>query len=213
MRNQGLYVKIGKRLVDLAVAIPALALLTPLMATICGAILLLMGRPVFFRQQRSGLHGEPFRLLKFRSMLDVRDETGGPLPDCERMTQFGRFLRSWSLDELPQLWSVLLGDLSLIGPRPLLVGYEKYYTPRQARRLKVRPGLAGYAALFGRNAQSWENIFERDVWYVDHVSFGLDVEIMLKLIPLVLSRRGIERGDHDRGSPFAEALGQSSRQT
>jgi len=139
-------------------------------------------------------------------MVDARGARGEPLPDTERLTTYGRLLRSTSMDELPGLWNVLKGDMSLIGPRPLPVEYCACYTDEQANRLEAVPGLAGYAALFGRNAQSWESIFRHDIWYVSHVSFGLDLKTIFGLAGVVLHREGIDRGSHDCGSPFAERL-------
>jgi lipopolysaccharide/colanic/teichoic acid biosynthesis glycosyltransferase len=145
-------------------------------------------------------------LYKFRSMIDARGARGELLPDAERLTTYGRLLRATSIDELPGLWNVLKGDMSLIGPRPLPVEYCACYTDEQAQRLEAVPGLAGYAALFGRNAQSWESIFRHDVWYAQHVSFRLDLKTMFGLAGVVLRREGIDRGRHDCGSPFADRL-------
>jgi len=166
----------------------------------------LLGRPILFKQKRAGYRGNPFMLLKFRSMTDAVDERRKPLPDNQRLTGYGRILRATSIDELPGLWNVIKGEMSLIGPRPLPVEYCDYYNHQQARRLEAMPGFAGYAALFGRNAQPWESIFERDVWYVQHVSLGLDLKIILGIIGVVMSRKGIDRGDHNRDSDFQRRI-------
>jgi lipopolysaccharide/colanic/teichoic acid biosynthesis glycosyltransferase len=144
-------------------------------------------------------------------MNDARDERGDLLSDSQRLTTFGRILRSTSVDELPGLWNVLRGDLSLIGPRPLPVAYDAYYTDEQRKRLDAKPGLAGYAALFGRNAQSWESIFERDAWYVEHISLLLDLKILFGIALVVLSGKGIDRGDHNRESEFQRRIEARSR--
>ena len=180
-----------KRLLDAVVAGAALLLLSPLLALTALAVLVKLGRPVCFVQVRPGLGGRLFRLVKFRTMLDSVDSRGRPLPDSERLTTFGRFLRSTSLDELPELWNVLRGDMSLVGPRPLLVQYLPLYTPFQRRRHEVRPGLTGWAQVNGRNAVDWPERFALDVWYVDHVGFVLDMKILLLTIAHVVSRRGI----------------------
>jgi lipopolysaccharide/colanic/teichoic acid biosynthesis glycosyltransferase len=150
-----------------------------------------LGAPVFFRQQRPGLHGRPFTILKFRTMRDAVDAGGSPLPDAERLTRLGKFLRSTSLDELPELLNVLGGDMSLVGPRPLLMQYLERYTPEQARRHEVRPGITGWAQVNGRNAITWERKFELDVWYVDHRSFLLDLRILARTLAGVVRREGI----------------------
>jgi sugar transferase EpsL len=150
-----------------------------------------LGRPVLFRQQRPGLGGQPFTLLKFLTMSETCDKNGNLLPDGERLTRFGRFLRGTSLDELPELWNVLRGDMSLVGPRPLLMQYLKRYTPEQARRHQAKPGITGWAQVNGRNALSWEEKFALDVWYVDHVGLSLDARILWRTVGQVLSRRGV----------------------
>ena len=150
-----------------------------------------LGSPVFFRQTRPGLHGQPFEMVKFRTMTDTRGPDGKLLPDADRLTSFGRFLRASSLDELPELWNVLKGDMSLVGPRPLLMEYLPLYSPEQARRHDVRPGITGWAQVNGRNALSWEEKFKLDVWYVDHRSLWLDVKILWLTLRKVLVREGI----------------------
>ena len=180
-----------KRLFDLFVAATALLLLAPLLLVLAWLVRRRIGAPVLFRQLRPGLHSRPFELLKLRSMREALDERGRPLPDAERLTPFGRFLRASSLDELPELWNVLRGDMSLVGPRPLLMEYLPLYTPEQARRHAVRPGITGWAQVNGRNALSWEEKFRLDVWYVDHRSFRLDLRILLLTLKRVLAREGI----------------------
>ncbi|SEI46555.1 Sugar transferase involved in LPS biosynthesis (colanic, teichoic acid) [Azotobacter beijerinckii] len=180
-----------KRLIDLLAAALGLLLLAPLLLALAWLVRRRIGAPVLFRQLRPGLHGRPFALLKFRSMREALDERGRPLPDAERLTPFGRFLRATSLDELPELWNVLRGDMSLVGPRPLLIEYLPLYTPEQARRHAVRPGITGWAQVNGRNALSWEEKFRLDVWYVDHRSLRLDLHILLLTLKRVLAREGI----------------------
>jgi lipopolysaccharide/colanic/teichoic acid biosynthesis glycosyltransferase len=209
---EGFYVQTGKRCFDLAVGAFAFVLLLIPQLFVALMVLLFLGRPVLFRQRRSGRLGQSFTLLKFRSMNDRRDATGKLLPDSIRLTRLGRFLRSTSLDELPALWNVLRGDLSLIGPRPLPIQYTPLYDTTQRRRLDLRPGMAGYAALFGRNAQSWESIFAHDVWYVEHVSLLLDLKVILGILRVVVSREGIDRGDHSNSSEFQQRIDAASRE-
>jgi lipopolysaccharide/colanic/teichoic acid biosynthesis glycosyltransferase len=181
----------GKRFLDLAVALPALLVLSPLMGLIALLVRLLMGPPVLFRQQRPGLHGAPFTLLKFRTMTNARDEQGNLLSDAERLTPFGRFLRATSLDELPELINVVKGEMSLVGPRPLLMEYLDRYTPEQMRRHEVKPGITGWAQVNGRNALTWEEKLALDVWYVDHQTLALDLRILCLTIWKLLRREGI----------------------
>ena len=181
----------SKRLFDIVAAAAALVLLSPLLAIVALMVALKMGRPIFFRQQRPGLNETPFHMLKFRTMRDARDAAARPLSDADRLTPFGRWLRSTSLDELPELWNVLKGELSLVGPRPLLMEYLPRYSPTQRRRHEVRPGLTGWAQVHGRNAVDWEDRFRLDVWYVDNRSFWLDMKILAMTVRLVLSRRGV----------------------
>ena len=185
-----------KRLFDLLVTLPALLLLAPVLALIALLVRLKLGAPVLFRQQRPGLHGEPFTLYKFRTMTGTRDAEGNLLPDAERLTSFGRFLRSSSLDELPELFNVLKGEMRLVGPRPLRMEYLPLYTPEQARRHDVRPGITGWAQVNGRNLLTWEEKFEMDVWYVDNYSFLLDLRILLMTVEQVLKRKGISAEAH-----------------
>ena len=180
-----------KRLLDFTAALLGLiALALPLLILIA-LIRRKLGSPVFFTQVRPGMHGKPFKMVKFRSMLSERSTDGELLPDAVRLTPFGRFLRSTSLDELPELWNVLKGDMSLVGPRPLLMEYLPLYSPEQARRHEVRPGITGWAQVNGRNAISWEDKFKLDVWYVDHCSLWLDIKILWLTVKKVLVREGI----------------------
>lgn len=180
-----------KRLLDIFVAALGLLLLLPLLAVVAWLIRRNLGSPVLFRQVRPGLDGKPFEMIKFRTMQDVVDVAGKPLPDSERMSPFGSFLRSSSLDELPELWNVLKGDMSLVGPRPLLMEYLPLYSPEQYRRHEVRPGVTGWAQINGRNALSWEEKFKLDVWYVDNRSLWLDLKIIFLTIKKVFARDGI----------------------
>lgn len=180
-----------KRIVDVFLASVALLLLCPLLLIVSGLIYLAMGPPILFRQIRPGLHGKPFAILKFRTMNQACDAGGDLLSDAERLTQVGRFLRSTSLDELPELINVLRGEMSLVGPRPLLMQYLDRYTPEQMRRHEVKPGITGWAQVNGRNALTWEQKFAYDVWYVDHVSLGLDMSIVLMTIWKIIRREGI----------------------
>ncbi|GAB4459012.1 MAG: sugar transferase [Anaerolineae bacterium] len=175
---------------------PALLLLAPFLAVIALLVRVKLGAPVLFRQQRPGLHGRPFTIYKFRTMTDARDAKGQFLPDADRLTAFGRLLRRTSLDELPELFNVLRGEMSLVGPRPLLMQYLDRYTPEQARRHEVRPGITGWAQVNGRNALTWEEKFALDVWYVDHQSLWLDLKIILLTIWSVLRREGISQQGH-----------------
>ena len=183
----------GKRLVDLILTVFALVLVLPVLGVITVLVRWRLGSPVLFRQQRPGLHGKPFMLLKFRTMTDARDANGDLLPDEQRLPPFGQFLRRTSLDELPELINVLRGDMSLVGPRPLLMQYLDRYTPDQMRRHEVRPGITGWAQINGRNALSWEEKFALDVWYVDHLSLWLDFKITLLTAWKVLRREGISQ--------------------
>jgi lipopolysaccharide/colanic/teichoic acid biosynthesis glycosyltransferase len=180
-----------KRLFDLVAALLALLLLALPLLALAWMIRRKLGSPVLFRQVRPGLQGRPFTMVKFRTMTDERGPDGALLPDAQRLTPFGRFLRASSLDELPELWNVLKGEMSLVGPRPLLVEYLPLYTPEQARRHEVRPGITGWAQVNGRNAISWADKFALDVWYVDHRSLWLDVRILWRTVRKVLVRDGI----------------------
>ncbi len=180
-----------KRAFDIVAAGCALLVLAPVIVFVAWQISRKMGSPVLFRQVRPGLNGKPFEMIKFRTMKDAMDASGNPLPDVERLTPFGQFLRSSSLDELPELWNVLKGDMSLVGPRPLLMEYLPLYSPEQARRHEVRPGVTGWAQVNGRNTLSWEDKFKLDVWYVDNRSLWLDVKVLFLTVKKVLVRDGI----------------------
>ncbi len=180
-----------KRLFDFLMALFGLVALSPVLAILAWQIRKKLGSPVLFRQTRPGLHGKPFQMVKFRTMRDAIGPDGQPLPDAERMTPFGSFLRSASLDELPELWNVLKGDMSLVGPRPLLMEYLPLYSPEQARRHEVRPGVTGWAQINGRNALSWDEKFRLDVWYVDNQSLWLDLKILALTVKKVFVREGI----------------------
>lgn len=182
---------IMKRLFDFSFALLGIIILALPFFILVLVIRRKLGSPVFFRQLRPGLHGKPFEMVKLRTMTDERGPDGQLLPDAARLTSFGRFLRSTSLDELPELWNVLKGDMSLVGPRPLLMEYMPLYTPEQARRHEARPGVTGWAQVNGRNAISWEEKFELDVWYVDHQSLWLDIKILWLTVKKVLVRDGI----------------------
>jgi len=180
-----------KRICDFVLALVALVVLSPVLLVVAWQIGRKLGSPVLFRQIRPGLDGRPFEMIKFRTMRDAVDAHGAPLPDAERMTSFGNFLRSASLDELPELWNVLKGEMSLVGPRPLLMEYLPLYSSEQARRHDLRPGVTGWAQVNGRNALSWEEKFRLDVWYVDHQSFWLDLKILMLTVKKVFVREGI----------------------
>lgn len=178
-------------MIDILGSLAALLVLLPVILLVAAAIRWRMGAPVLFRQLRPGLHGRPFEMIKFRTMLNATDAQGRPLPDADRLTALGRFLRAASLDELPELWNVLKGDMSLVGPRPLLMEYLELYSPEQARRHEVMPGITGWAQVNGRNAISWEEKFRHDVWYVDNRSLWLDLKILLMSVVKVFGRQGI----------------------
>lgn len=185
-----------KRMADALCAAAGLAILWPALAAVALAIRLTMGSPVLFRQERPGKYGRPFMLLKFRTMTDAIDKQNQLLPDGERLTGLGRFLRACSLDELPQLWNVLLGEMSLVGPRPLLMRYLERYTPAQLRRHEVSPGITGWAQINGRNALTWDEKFALDTWYVDHWSLLLDARILAATLGKVLRRHGVSNQNH-----------------
>lgn len=199
-----------KRAFDFILVFLSAVLWGPILLVVAALVRWKLGAPVFFRQQRPGLQGQPFLMLKFRSMLDLRDPEGKPLPDEVRLTRFGRWLRASSLDELPELINVLKGEMSLVGPRPLLMQYLSRYTPRQARRHEVRPGVTGWAQVNGRNAISWEQKFELDVWYVENRSLWLDLKIIFLTFKSVFFRHGISAPGSSTmpeftGSPTAPA--------
>lgn len=180
-----------KRLLDITIASTALILLSPVYLIVAHKVKKNLGSPVLFRQVRPGLHGKPFEMIKFRTMKDALDTDGNPLPDSERLPPFGKMLRATSLDEMPELWNVIKGDMSIVGPRPLLMEYLPLYNAEQAKRHNVRPGITGYAQVNGRNAISWEKKFELDTWYVENQSLWLDFKIMLKTIKKVIAKDDI----------------------
>lgn len=197
-----------KRLFDISASAFALFLLFPVIALVAWKVKRNLGSPVFFTQVRPGLNGKPFKMVKFRTMRDAVDANGQPLPDAERLTPFGNWLRSTSLDELPELWNVLKGDMSLVGPRPLLMEYLPLYNAEQARRHEARPGVTGWAQINGRNAISWEEKFKLDTWYVDHQSLWLDIKILFLTVKKVLVRDGISaEGEATMGKFTGSAKG------
>ena len=193
---KGWYRKFGKRILDIVLSTVGLIVLSPIALLVAVAIRIGMGSPVIFRQVRPGLHGKPFVMYKFRTMLDLRDEHGNLLPDEQRLTRLGRFLRRLSLDEIPELWNVLKGDMSVVGPRPLLMEYLPLYTPEQARRHEVKPGMAGPVIMSGRNLLSWEEKFKLDVWYVDNLSLWTDLKILALTALKVLQGEGVSAPGH-----------------
>lgn len=201
-------VPIRKRLFDLGLTVPGLVLISPLLLALAALVRLRLGSPVFFRQARPGLKGAPFTLYKFRTMTDACDENGCLLPDDVRLTSLGRFLRAFSLDELPELFNVLRGEMSLVGPRPLLMQYLERYTPEQARRHNVLPGMTGWAQVHGRNVLTWEDKFRYDLYYVDHWSLALDVRILALTFWKVLKREGISQPGHVTAEEFMGSEGE-----
>jgi sugar transferase EpsL len=197
-----MYCRAGKRFLDLLMALCGMVLCFPVLLVVTLLVRVKLGSPVLFRQRRPGLKGKPFTIHKFRTMTNARDAAGRLLPDAERLTRFGRFLRSTSLDELPELFNVFKGEMSLVGPRPLLMQYLDRYTLQQARRHEVRPGLTGWAQINGRNDISWEQKFELDVWYVDHVSWALDTKIVLLTVWRTLRREGVSQPGQDTMQEF-----------
>lgn len=193
---------LSKRLMDLVLTLPGLLVLSPLLLIIAILVGLNYGSPIIFRQKRPGYLGKPYWLYKFRTMTNDRDSENNLLPDNERITRLGHFLRSYSLDELPELFNVLRGEMSLVGPRPLLMQYLERYSPEQARRHNVLPGITGWAQINGRNALTWEEKFKLDVWYVDHCTFFLDIKILLVTAIKVLRREGISQPGHATAEEF-----------
>ena len=191
-----------KRAFDIVIALSGLTLLSPLIIFLVTLCLFAFGWPVFFTQSRPGKDGKLFKMIKFRTMTNAADSQGKLLSDEQRLTPFGHFLRSTSLDELPELWNVLRGDMSLVGPRPLLVQYLPLYSPEQSRRHAVKHGITGWAQINGRNAISWNEKFNLDVWYVDNFSFALDIKILLLTVHKVLARKGISADEHVTIEPF-----------
>lgn len=184
-----------KRIFDIAASAAALIILSPVLLVVMLMVRTKLGSPIFFTQVRPGLHGKPFKMVKFRTMTNERDENGELLPNEQRMTRFGNLLRSTSLDELPELWNVLKGDMSLVGPRPLLMEYLPLYNKEQARRHNVRPGITGWGQINGRNAISWEEKFQHDTWYVDNQNFFLDIKILFLTVFKVFARSDINAGE------------------
>ncbi|MDR5730486.1 MAG: sugar transferase [Terriglobia bacterium] len=199
-----------KRLFDVVVSAVMLIVLSPVLAITAFLVRFKIGTPVFFVQTRPGLKGHPFALIKFRTMQDAYDIDGRPAPDEERLTSFGKALRASSLDELPELWNVLRGDMSLVGPRPLLMQYLSRYTPEQARRHQVRPGITGWAQVNGRNALSWDQKFALDLWYINHRSLALDLRILLITVGRLFSRRGIAADGHATAPEFLGSCKESA---
>ncbi|HEX7976794.1 MAG TPA: sugar transferase [Anaerolineales bacterium] len=209
-------VPLSKRIFDLLLAVPGLMLVSPILGILALLVRAYHGRPVLFRQERGGYRGQAFAVYKFRTMTDRRDALGNLLPDEARLTPLGRFLRAASLDELPELFNVLRGEMSLVGPRPLFKVYLQRYSPEQARRHEVLPGITGWAQINGRNALTWEDKFRLDVWYVDHWSFGLDLKILLLTLWKVIKREGISQPGHATaeefmGSPASQAEGDHNK--
>ena len=190
------YKNFWKRILDLLLVLLILTILSPFLIIIAILIRGKMGSPILFTQDRLGYKGKVFKIFKFRSMTNTQDENGDLMSDDYRLTAFGKFLRNWSIDELPQLWNIIIGDMSLIGPRPLVAEYKQKYSSKQMRRHEVRPGISGWSQVTGRNTVSWNKKFIRDVWYVDNCSLRLDLKILLYTIPLVLMRAGIAADNH-----------------
>ena len=199
-----------KRLFDITAASAALVVLSPVYVITAYKVSKNLGSPVLFRQTRPGLDGKPFEMIKFRTMKDAIDSAGNPLPDSERLTDFGKMLRNSSLDELPELWNVIKGDMSLVGPRPLLMEYLPLYSKEQARRHNVRPGITGYAQVNGRNAIGWDKKFELDTWYVDNQSLLLDIKILIKTVKKVVVKDGISADGEATMSKFTGSQNQSA---
>ena len=192
----------SKRLFDVVVGTVSIVVTSPLLLIVAAAVRVTLGAPVFFRQRRPGLNGVPFEIVKFRTLTDQRDASGALLDDARRMTSLGRWLRRTSLDELPELFNVVRGEMSLVGPRPLLMQYLDRYTPRQARRHEVRPGITGLAQVSGRNLVTWEERFEIDVWYVENWTFGLDLKVLVRTLVKVVTREGINQPGHETAREF-----------
>ncbi|MGP4958992.1 sugar transferase [Pseudomonas helleri] len=197
-----------KRLFDVVFSLLGLLILFPVILIVAWRVRKKLGSPVLFKQERPGLHGKSFHMIKFRTMRDAVDSNGRPLPDSERMTPFGRFLRSSSLDELPELWNVLKGDMSLVGPRPLLMQYLPLYSDEQRRRHEVKPGVTGWAQINGRNSLSWDEKFKLDVWYVDNHTLWLDIKILFLTIKKVLIKEGISQENNATMEAFTGSIEQ-----
>ena len=195
-------IPLAKRLFDLVLTVPGVIVLSPLLGLLACLVWAAHGRPVLFRQVRPGYLGKPFAILKFRTMTDIRDDLGNLLPDATRLTRLGRFMRSTSLDELPELFNILRGEMSLVGPRPLLMQYLSRYSPEQARRHHVLPGITGWAQIHGRNALTWEEKFRLDIWYVDHWSLALDIKILFQTVWKTLIREGVNQPGYATAEEF-----------
>ena len=200
--RRNLYIKVGKRIFDIFLALFLFIFMSPIFVIVGFLIFIFMGRPIIFKQERPGLNNKLFTILKFRTMNNSSDEKGMPAQDSERITYLGKFLRSWSLDELPEIWNILTGKMSFVGPRPLLVEYLVLYSSQQSRRHEVIPGLTGWAQVNGRNNISWEEKFNLDIWYVDNISFTLDLKILLKTITYTFKKEGITSKDHVTSPKF-----------
>jgi sugar transferase EpsL len=203
-------IPISKRLFDLALTLPGVVLISPLLILLAVLVRLKLGHPVLFTQTRPGYREKPFAMIKFRSMTDRRDASGALLPDEQRLTGLGRFMRSYSLDELPEVFNVLRGEMSLVGPRPLLMRYLKRYSPEHRRRHEVLPGITGWAQVNGRNILAWEEKFRLDVWYVDHRTIGLDIRILWMTVISALKREGISHPEHATAPEF---MGHEAQET
>ena len=213
MSDSTFYQRIGKRSLDLAISLPLAVCLAPLLMLLAVMVRWKLGSPFLFSQERPGRHGRPFRMVKFRSMTDARDAQGDLLPDEVRLTRFGRFLRASSLDELPELWNVIRGEMSLVGPRPLLTRYLDLYTPQQARRHDILPGVTGWAQVNGRNALSWDEKFAYDIEYVNRVSLRLDVQILFMTLWKVVHREGVSAVGHVTMPEFRGSVGAAEPQS
>ncbi|MDA0697858.1 MAG: sugar transferase [Proteobacteria bacterium] len=200
-----------KRILDIIIASTALILLSPIYFYVAHKVKKNLGSPVLFRQARPGLHGKPFEMIKFRTMKDALDEQGNPLPDNERLTPFGKMLRSTSLDEMPELWNVIKGDMSIVGPRPLLMEYLPLYNKEQAKRHDVRPGMTGHAQVNGRNAISWEQKFKLDTWYVENRSLWLDFKIMLQTVKKVIAKDDINEAGEATMTKFTGSTSEENQ--
>jgi sugar transferase EpsL len=212
MSQHSFYSQFGKRLMDLAVTIPLLLLVSPLLLIIWLCVVIVIGKPPLFRQERPGLHGRSFTIYKFRTMHDYTDASGVLLPDDERLTRFGSFLRRTSMDELPELWNVLSGDMSMVGPRPLLPQYLPRYSQEQKRRHDVKPGITGWAQINGRNSLTWDEKFDLDVWYARHASLFLDIGILLATPVRVFTGDGINHDGHATMPEFLETHSRNARE-
>ena len=200
--RRNLYMKVGKRIFDIFLALFLFIFISPIFVIVGFLILIFMGKPIIFKQERPGLNSKLFTIFKFRTMNNSSDRNGVLAQDSERLNYFGNFLRSWSIDELPELWNILTGKMSFVGPRPLLVEYLALYSSQQSRRHEVRPGLTGWAQVNGRNDISWEEKFNLDVWYVDNISFTLDLKILFKTITYTFKKEGITSKDHVTSPKF-----------